>query len=669
MKHNIFYRKRTIIFDEPQQLLAPTATPLKKIEEVSGPFVGQGKRQYVDKLPRSSRHTMKHEGDVEKATNQSDDDDELFCENKVEESFWDTLTRLQKDQSSFLESTLHLADLELQRKKLFDSLGIAVADDVSLPVTNRQRTGTSISVEVDLSQVYNTTNGEEKEKKSPILSIFKRNSSFPLNPLDNGSGGGKERPIVSVPRADIRQDSQHFVQIPPMGSFSPTGFNENALKSTSDGLTSGTKQSSSSLNTTTVPNRPVYTPFDIGSPVFAARPPAHTLNSSFLETDVMGHEDADLSVLLEQKVPGDVLQPQPVDSECVTEAKAHLDIKKPLLPLRHVDAKVSNSPTMNVQLPSPFSGSFPPDKKLSHSNHNIKDKLCDSPMSTGSSSPSVYDNVDFVQLSLSASNVHMNNPASFIDVFEQQRVDSKAKQTLEATVCPKVTPVRDYHKSSSLPVSTSDLRLRTVKSPDDVRTSLLTGKNIWSSPPPEAEPSRNRKRQEGAKFERSQSNSFRQKFTDEYSIDKRKKSAQSESDDKKTNYPSFSSKPQLLTVPDLGFSQADTKTFAHGVSLSVKIQRSDSHLTPPPLLSPVPGVDEDKLEAESTSPMRITVTKKTSRMLSKQISDDISDNETDSNLAPEENALLQAVAHSNLGAVQKYVAQGVSVSVKNSFER
>jgi len=700
-------RKNVVLFDEPPPPLpAPTikvttvkVSPAKVIpvnntaEVSSGQFVGQGKRQYVDGISQKLQQTVSgsrreslREGTPENAS-ELEDEEEVLSEKKVEESFWDTLARLQKDQNSFFESEERLANLEAERKKLFDSLELAVhyyeADS-----KERQRSGTAISLEVDLMNVYRnaTRNNEtemDKEVKSPVISRLHRSNSSPFSQVEKSvSGDGSESLTSPTQDEELRADSKHLVPPPSMGSFSPTRANkkvwdENKSNATHEpNMASGGDHANTHLPSRQVPNRPIYTPLEIGSPVFNALPPSHvsssTVGNEGGEGDEIHHhsqEQVGPSLDIEGKEPKS---------------------KVSLLPLRHAEAKSTHSHMMNVQLPSPFTGSFPateglknnrpidqkvhknnvpseekipqtndaPDIKMHKRNNTNEDLVNESSMtdsleSSKQAAPSVYDNIDFVQLSLSTSNVHMNNPSSFIDVFEHQHETSGPK----ASITPQVTPIREYRTSKSLPLAASNSGQRAAQGRTD--KGVLTGKNIWSSSPRRG--SRQGRGQDGT-VGRSPNNSSRRRHSDDDPM-------QFDNDHFKTA-PRREPRPaDLLTIPDLGLSKSDAKALSSNMPLPVKFQQSEPTITFPPL-QPLRLVDDEDVmvSSGSPSPIRVSVTKK-HKSSAMHISDECSDDETDEKLSAVENSFLQAVAHSNFGAVKKYVAQGVNVNVKNSFER
>ena len=300
--------------------------------------------------------------------------------------------------------------------------------------------------------------------------------------------------------------------------------------------------------------------------------------------------------------------PQPLMTGAVVVSKA----------LGGLEAASSSS----IQFPTAFNGSFPPcepPRRLLSRRESTE---------TAQTSDSKYDHIDFLQLSCDTSNIHLQDPSSFINVCEHHaQMMSKNKMASN-----KKSPKLNRKQSSMSSPSCS---------------SAVTGKNIWSplrAPQPP-----------------------RKKRAPHPSPSSPPKDASKE-DNAGPSSPSSSS---VITIPDLGLQDSNMKSMIRSNRLVLspeKRQVSDPVALPSLALGLDSGSSTEELESTPTR-MRVAVSKNSGLHYRQASTLGDFESTAESFLSESENALLRAVSHSNLSEVKKLISSGVNIHAKNSFER
>lgn len=540
----------------------------------------------------SPRVKVKNSLDEDRDAGVNSDEEEVFSEENVEKSFWNILSHYREDKNMFSNSKQYLEDLEFQRRLMLEQLDmeIKVEDDI-VPSNNEQLSFNPSPIRVDVtSNLHNNSTQDifssviDEEIHSPDSAKIKSGRGSILQ-HSVSMPDSKDTPPAERPHTVCGGSDSHYPR--PMLHSLSAGADKSAM------LSKNCEDKYEEISD--ILRRPIDTPLDISLPGYISRPP-----SRFLKPSIAHHESTGLDELISNE-DNDVFSiPQPVESHKVVIEH------RPKQSLHPLSCDEPSSPVPHdVVVHSPFNGSFPPTKK------GIEDI---------SKKTSIYDSVDFVQLSISTSNMHFNNPSGFIDICEQQGM---------------VMPTHKPHHDSNDSMKIHEVMPRTN----------VTGKNIWGS----------------------SVNNIRSPV--EVRLPKKSDTERGMSDIKRTLFSDLDKKSNFeVTVPDLGLSSTEIKevTKSSGVVLTSKTAQPLSSVSFPLLT----GTDVEKQSVQPPSPIRVSIkNKQTSRFKNDSPILNETDDVESSGLSGLELAFMRAVSHSNLSEVRKHVSSGVNIHLKNSFER
>ena len=609
MKQSNFDSPQTINDNPDSEKDIRTTSPLQtraisnlcRIVEGSGPFVGQVNRIHVDHLPtiKASEYHKGIGNDIELSSDRRamDDLDEerATCEENIEKSFWDILALYKHDQCYFLTNAQQLENLEYQRRKQLDCLDMEVSAakegksvSRSIPQVEHAVPASSFSVNIDQSRKESRDSGS-CDNIGIVADAPKNNiEKFNVRKLPSRNGLGVFHRSSSLPNE--KQRPLPLGRPQSVGSFAHFGHKTQMEPTKSANIKETVHKSSQSHYGT------------------ESKGDYNSDNSPLTSTVLKPLQTPDRSPNVMELTRGEMSQmPEPVGIHPVQVAKTYRQQNV-------VDQSCNDS--------------FPVNDSLSK---NDDEK------------PSLYDNVDFVQLSISTSNLHFDNPSGFINICEQQK----------------------HLLTNNIEVGANSPRSHYVNiNKEKIDSKMMTGKNIWASPHqshddrPYSPPKSQTRPPQLLVLPQ------KERFTDkEGNVWQTSKDC---SDEKSDN-----SNGSLITVPDLGLTSADVKIVVkpNGVVMATKNIQSKPALSFPSIFPSTVLDDTVTSNEKASSPIRVSVRKRTSPKgtVERDFSDD--GMVEGSGLSGIDHNFMRAVSHSNLSEVKKCVASGVNIHLKNSFER